>query len=107
MKLLGPVFLIVGLVVGGYLVMSGKLTGITSGASTGNAGAVAGQGIQKAKDAGGALYAQPWFWSGAFAVAGATLLRWLWKNMSGPVRGAFIVVITLLVAYFVTSVVKH
>lgn len=107
MKRIGPVaFLLVGGVLV-YLYMTGKLAGVTSGADTSGAGAAAGQGIQKAKDTGSAIYAQPWFWAAAFAAVGATLVRWLWKNMNGPVRGAVIVVTTIAAVIFVTTVVKR
>jgi len=108
---LGKAFpLVIALVVGGalvYLYSTGQLAGFTSGANTGNAGALAGQGVQKAKDESAAIYAQPWFWAAAVAVTGATLLRWLWNKMGGPVRGAFIVGCTIAATVFVTTVVKH
>lgn len=111
MLTLGKLFpLVLAVVLGGvavYLYSTGQLAGITSGANTGNAGALAGQGIQKAKDTGASIYAQPWFWSAVMAVAGATGLRYLWKNMNGKVRGFVIAAVAIAGTIFVTTVVKH
>jgi hypothetical protein len=90
-----------------YMYMTGQLSSITSGANAGNAGAIANQAGQQAQQASTQLYAQPWFWAAALAVVGAFLLRWLWGNMNGPIRGAFIVVLTVLVVVFVTTVGGH
>lgn len=105
---LGKLFpLVLALVVGGalvYLYSTGQLAGVTSGANTGAAGQVAGQGVQKAKDAGSTIYAQPWFWSAAVAAVSATAVRYLWKNMNGKIRGALIAVAAVAVTVFLTSV---
>lgn len=105
---MGKLFpLVLALIVGGavvYLYSTGQLAGVASGANTGAAGQVAGQGVQKAKDAGSAIYAQPWFWSAAVAAAAATAVRYLWKNMNGRVRGALIAVATVAATVFLMSV---
>lgn len=104
-KLLPVVFLLLG-GFGFYLYSTGQLSGVTDGANVGDAGHAAGQGLDKAQQAGEAFYAQPWFAAAVVAIGGTVLLRWLWSKMSGPIRGAFIVAITIAITIFVTTV-KH
>ncbi len=107
MKKLFPIVLL--LVVGGaamYLYSTGILGDAAGSVPTGDPGAIAHQGVGATKHYGNVIYEQPWFWAMAVAVVGATFLRWLWKQMSGPLRGTFIAVIAIAAVVFVTSV-KH
>jgi hypothetical protein len=108
LKRIMPILL---LAVGGvlvYLYMTGKLSGLTSQVpATGDPAAIANQGVQKAKDTGTAIYAQPWFWTAVMAAAGATFLRAFWNRLGGFGRMSIGVVIAVLATVFVLSVGGH
>ena len=104
MKKIMPVLFLAGGSILVYLLMTGKLSNVTSGANTGNAGALAGQGVQQAKSTSAAIYAQPWFWAAAVAVVGATFLKVLWGRLGGFARMTVGIGVAVAFTVFVMSV---